>query len=247
MKVICKKSTARLVKGGIYEVNRLIAGSSINRPYLLLKGFGRHSINSFSNMDGTPIERKDWTSPDYNTVSEEIKNTNISDVRVLKKGDLVVCRHQFSKYIDLNKIYKIAEIKYEEKMIAGTWSINHKLRNQSLKIEGYNKWLSPYRFRLCTTQEKRTISLSGLLGDQTGITSVEMKSRRIDRIYGLEKDKIILSTLFSAIVDPSRNNATIIEWAAKKGKRNYDINEKDFEPFSKLKISDIINIFEKNT
>lgn len=63
MKVISKKDTTRLVKGGVYDVLSIKASPAMTKPYLVLKEIGWHPIASFTNMDGTPIERKDWTSP----------------------------------------------------------------------------------------------------------------------------------------------------------------------------------------
>lgn len=244
MKVICKKNTSKLVKGGVYEVHVLRASTNNTRPTLTLKGAGWHSIDNFTNVDGTPIERKDWTSPQKIQHDEELKNTHISDVRVLKKGDPVVCNSQFSKLIDYGKTYKIEDVKHDEQDVKSWSGKMSKLVTQKIKIEGYNRWISPYRFRHCTTQEKRSISLGGLFDEQVDVAVISRKSRKIDRMEKSDKDRVILSTLFSSMFDTSRNNANVIEWAAKKGKKNYDIQESDFKPFLKMKISDIIKMIE---
>lgn len=141
-------------------------------------------------------------------------------------------------------MYRVESVKYEEKQVPSWNGTIHNQVTQSIKIEGYGRWIAPYRFRHCTTQEKRTLSLGGLLDESVEVAVVTKKSRRIERMEKSERDKVILATLFSAIIDGTRNNASVVEWSAKKGKRLYDIQESDVKPFLKMKISDIIKMVE---
>ncbi len=239
MKVIAKKDTKRIVKGCKYDVikitgDRIFIKIGTNRAYL--------SINNFTTIDGKPVPQNNWTSPEYNQSNINYRETLINDVRLLKKGDIVVGRSDTKKFTK-DKMYKVADIYWEE--IPTNWG--SKYTKQKIKIEGYNRWLSTYGFRLCTAQEKRNISLGNIFGDDTikVETDFSEKFRKIDTIEDVnEKNKAIISCIASAILDPSKNSISTLEWAVQKRGKDFGLTMDDIKPFLNKKLSDLVKFFD---
>ena len=70
---------------------------------------------------------------------------------------------------------------------------------QKIKIEGYNRWLNYYRFRLCTKQEKRSLSLGNIFGEKNEVAEVDLKTRKIDKMSDIDKKKTIINCIFSFV------------------------------------------------
>ena len=91
MKIICIKDTSILVKGSVYEVVRLInSGNRVRSSVSIKLPNGKNlycRTQLFTNMDGTPLDKKDWEA-------ERTETLYIKDVRLLKKGDVVICNSE---------------------------------------------------------------------------------------------------------------------------------------------------------
>lgn len=249
MKVLCIKNSAKLVKGAIYDVlsiNTLPPQNSSRYPtrQTVRTSVGLFNADYFKSIDNTDLPQINWESPEYTNSRNDI-SSYIKDVRTLKKGDIVICKWNSSKFFEKGKMYKVSDTLYKlEKKTSHNGSTYHSI-DQKIKIEGYNRWLTTYRFRECNAQEKRTISLSGLFDEEVKTVDLKniKKSRKIDRLTDSEKNRVLLGTLLSGIMDPARNTLSPIEWAAQKKGKNYDICEEDFKPLLNKKLSDIIKMF----
>jgi len=247
MKILCNKNTTRLVKGVEYEALKIRVVNTTSsprfKPTVLVKigdFYHQFSAVGFLRTDGTKIDT-DYTSIAYNKPNSEA----ISDVRVLKKGDYVVCRFE-SKTFDTGKKYKVSEVLYKEtERIYGVSPSfrSYKRVEQKIKLEGSNRWCSPSRFRHCNTQEKRTLSLGSILGEEVSDVT-DKRIRKIDRLEPEERDKAILSTILQGMLDPNRNNMSVSDWIIAKRGSAYGLNQADLKPYLKLKLADILKMME---
>jgi hypothetical protein len=248
MKVISNRNTTRLVKGASYEVleiNTLPDGSRYFRPTIRLKVASssyRFSPIGFKNLDGTPIGKVSWKSSELKNKSTDY--SYINDVRLVSKGDVVVCKRS-SKKFDAGKMYKVDEILYKKETRPRTsGSGTYDSIEQKIKTEGYNRWLNPYAFRLCTPQEKRTLSLCSIFEDETVNVCSDFSTRKIDRLDEKQKNRVILNSVIASLFDPNKNTLSTIEWAVQKKGKQYDLEEKDIKPFLNKKLSDLIKMCE---
>lgn len=239
MKVIAKKQTAKLVKGSEYEVTRLKNSTASKHKSITVKvgDVSYHSNpNNFTMLDGKDLPLRDWNSSDV----ENLESTYINDVRKVKKGDIVICKYSSKLFIPGN-MYRISDILYEEKQVKTTWSQTPRtIKCQKIKVEGYNGWLSPHRFRTCTSQEKRSISLGGLLGETVNIDTKFAKVRKIDRYDEKTQTKVIIQCLVNSIMDPSRHEMSVIDWTLQKVGKKEDLNMDDLKKVLNKKFSQLI-------
>lgn len=231
MRVICKTNTSKLVKGATYEVARLWNKNSGSRARVSIKGFGSYVVKNFTQMDGTPLPQIDWEDP-------SIKNTHwnagyIKDPETLKKGDIIACRWD-TKYLTAGKKYRISEVNTVERTYGSS-----KHKETKIKVEGFNRWLNPWRFRTLSQEETRDLSLNEIF-DSHESYNVDKSIRKIDTVSKELSRKVILNTLFNSITDPHRNNLSVIDWAAQKLGRKWDLNQDDFKPYLELTINQII-------
>lgn len=230
MRVICKTNTTKLVKGATYQVVMLRNSSGKGR--VALKGLGNYVVKNFTQVDGTPLPQIDWQDPSHKNLSQN--SGYIREPEKIKKGDVLVCRWD-SKYLTAGKMYRVSDIvTTETKYISGRY------KETKIKVEGFNRWLNPYRFRLPNQEETRDLSLNEIF-ETPQVLSVDKSIRKIDTVSSEKAREIILNSLFSAMMDPYRNNLSVVEWATQKSGKKWSLTEKDFEPFLKLTIQDIIN------
>lgn len=240
MKVICNTNTTKLVKGATYDVV-LISNATSTRPNFIIK-VGDHnyrtSIKSFTNLDGTPIIN-DYKSNKEEVVEDYRLRLNDKDMKDLKKGDYVVAMSS-SKTIERGRMYIVSEVHFVEKQFTRSWSTNTYTKTEAkLKVNGYGGWLSPYRFRKLSVQESRDIALSSVMDEDVKVDRANV-DRRIDRQNEDRKRQMVLGCLFSAIMDPYRNNMSVLEWAVKRTGKKYSINEEDLKPYLNMKLSQIV-------
>lgn len=234
MRVICKTNTSKLVKGATYQVTRLSNKNGGNRARVQIQGLGSYVVKNFTQMDGTPLPQVDWEDPSIRNQSNI--SSYIKEPHLIKKGDVLVCRWD-SKYLTSGKKYKVSEIvTTERKYGSGTT-----YKETKIKVEGFNRWLNPYRFRLPSTEEMRDLSLNEIFETPESYV-VDRSVRKIDTIDSVKAKKIILSTLFNAMLDSHRNNLSITEWATQKIGRKWDIDQKDFEPYLNLTLQELIDL-----
>jgi hypothetical protein len=234
MRVICKTNTTKLVKGATYEVERLWNKNQNKKGRVLLKGLGFYVVNNFTQMDGTPLPKIDWEDP--NLKNQQYNIGYNKEPHTLKKGDVVVCRWD-SKCLLSGKMYRISDVVTTEK----SYGSGLVYKETKIKIEGFNRWLNPYRFRFLNREEFRELSLNKIFETPQQL-SVDKSIRKIDTIEPIKKRKIILNILFNAILDQYRNNLTIIEWAVQKKGKKWDLTEEDFKPYLHLNLQEIIEL-----
>lgn len=234
MRVICKTNTTKLVKGATYEVARLWNKNSGNRARVSLKGLGSYVVKNFTQMDGTPLPQIDWEDPTFK--NQQYNTGYIKEPHTLKKGDIIACRWD-SKYLTSGKMYRISDIVTTEK----SYGSGSKYKETKIKIEGFNRWLNPYRFRLLSQEESRDLSLNEIFETPQEL-SVDKSVRKLDTIESIKQRKIILSILFGAILDQYRNSLTITEWAVQKTGKKWDLTEEDLKPYLHLTLQEIIEL-----
>ena len=245
MKILSNINTTRLVKGSTYDVLSMDTLSKYPVVTILVgNSIARFSASGFKNVDGSELDKKKWKSPDYDD-----SNKFISDVRLLKKGDVIICISA-TKHLLENKMYRVSDIFYKEterryNYIPAGSSLpkTYIEKEQKIKIEGYNRWLSTYKFRFCNNKEKREISLGKIFGESVEI-DVDFSMRKIDKIEKKKKNQIIINTIFNSIMDPNKNNLSSIEWAIQKTGKKFDITESDIKPFLNMKLTELIKVYE---
>lgn len=232
MKALCIRNTKRLVKGAIYDVARL---SNLNSPtqrkpspkiwVKINGGFCLFTMNNFTLENGDDFPKINWESDEYRQIANEYSQSRI-DSKSIKKGDYVVYRRNSHKALVTNNKYKVTDVReIQHKSYGGsTWS------ELEIQVEGSSRYYKQYSFRKCTVQETREISLGEVLGEETDVSKVLDKTqRKIDQYDDTTKERILTKVLFSAALDPNRNNMTIVQWACAKIGSNLSIEEKDFE------------------
>jgi len=245
MRILCIKNTSVLVKGSIYEVVRLYNQITNNRPKVWIELPSKQILNaspkSFTNLDGTPIDRKDWSRPVVDYLSTKIK-----DVRLLKKDDIIIGNSNQTKTFEFGKMYKVEETFYNQEMVTRPWSKTpFPVTTQKVRIQGYgNRWIMTDRFRLPNQQERRSTSLDMVFENPIPVIT-DFKVRRIDTMTESARNKTILFLLMDTMRNGSRNNMNVIDWTL-RGRRGkfYDLDKKDIEPLLDRKLSEIIKMFD---
>jgi hypothetical protein len=230
MQVLCVKGTKRLVKGCIYEVesisNLRLHHQQRFYPMVKIKGIASFTINNFKLPDGSELPKINWTDPNIITFKSDynsILNISIGDVVVFKSND--------SRTLVNGNKYRVVDIKRTD--------ARNVYRAIDIKVDGNNRWVKSYNFRVCSDQEKRELSINILFDSNTEELKVT-KKRKIDNFIGEEKDNILLKILFDAMNDRYRNNMTILEWAINKSGYIYNLNKDDFKEILDKKVGDFI-------
>lgn len=231
MRVICKTNTTKLVKGATYEVLRLSNRVGNNRASVSIKGLGTYVVKNFTQIDGTPLPNIDWTDPSVQ--QSQRTNEYIKKPEELKVGEILACRYD-SKYLESGKKYKISHVNTIER----SYGSGSKYKETKIKVEGFNRWLNPWRFRKLNQEESRDLSLNEIFETPQNFT-VDKSIRKIDTMDESRKRKIVLSTLFNSILDPYRNSLSIIDWAVQKTGKKWDLKIEDFKPYLGLTLQEI--------
>ena len=238
MKVICVKNTKRLVKGAIYEVDKIVAkpttlaNKRMRSKSILVNINGssyRFRTNNFKTEDGKDIPEIDWESDakkesdSQSRYLNRVKNT-------IKSGDYVICLSNNHKYIVYGNKYRVSEVDIQN-IVPPRYSFRSELIR--IKLEGDSKFYSSNSFRCCTVQEARDTSLKVVFGEPTEIKIPLSKSdRKIDQYDEQTKFKKLVKTVMLAYIDPNRNNMSVVEWACKKTQPGLSITKDDFGYYS---------------
>lgn len=254
MKVLCVKGTKRLVKGSVYDVKSLTNKNNSNttwfRPNISILGpdnsfLGNFVVSNFTQLDGSKIPEINWVS---NITTQDLFKS--VDAENLKKGDIVVYRGgNNSKTYNNNQKYKINDIKITSRTV-NTMSyqtgqnVARVYKDKYIKIEGSNRWVKEWNFRLPSIQETRTLSLNVLFDENKEELAVNKNKRKIDHFTGVEKDSILVKILFESMNDKYRNNMTILEWGINKIGNKYSLTKDDFKHLLSKKLEDIVKYLE---
>lgn len=238
MKVISKKSTKRLVKGGEYEVVSLWNDGTSNiyrEGQLEIKGIGLFKVNAFTTIDGSEIPQSK-------------KDTPLVEFSDLKKGDILVAKFSNKSLIKGN-LYVISETKIvkKRKMMYNKRIMDYD--NNVVKFEGFSSWVtySRYRFELASGSVVRDISINEILGTKSKGRSVVRKSykRSFDGLDSGNKNRVLFESICAAATDKYRNNLNVLDWAIDKSGSNYGICKKDFDKILELSLGDVIKLIDK--
>lgn len=236
MIVISKKDNRRLIAGQSYETdffdNQAVKSQNgYGHGRISIKGIGYYGVENFTKADGSELPQILY---DTRAKFEIIKAED------LKKGDIIVCtRDNNYKYLIKDGKYRIEDVSIVEKK--NRYS-NIPITEGLIKLEGYNRWIkwNHWSFRKLTTQESREISLSQILDKEENF-SVEYKSKYEQ---SQNKEKILIETIASSILDPHRHHLSVIDWGVHKVKKNYNITKEDFDSLLDMKFSDILSKVE---
>lgn len=239
MIVICKKPTKKLVKGLRYEVHNLYNDGRNQRwleSKVEIKGLGRYSVENFTDVDGKPLPKINIIRP-----REVLRTLEFSD---LKEGDILVCTSETYKTLVKGAMYRIEKLTDKvttHKNYAGnTYNSSYK----TVKFVGIKRALkfSSWRFRKLSASENREISLNTLLtGERAKILTSRV--RKID--FVTNKNLELMNIISKSLLDGSRHQLSIVDWAIQKTGTNFDVNSDDFKPLLSMTLADILQSIEK--
>jgi len=230
MKVISKKSNKKLLKDHVYETDffnndKSTVGVRYDFKRISIVGKGNYNVDNFTLTNGDPIPLKLYDSK---------KKSNITDVKDLKKGDIIVCLsdNRFKYLIEGGK-YRIKDLLINS---TNTWV------SGSIKIEGYDRWLrwSQFTFRKLSIQEKRDLSLSQIFDKEENF-SVEFK-RKFEQKE--DKDRVLIETIAKSILDRHRHDLGLIDWACDKNGGHLKVTPEDFKHLMDKPLKEIIEIID---
>ena len=247
MKVICKTNTKKLVKGATYDVLQLTnintSGHTYFRPYIVIKitdaTSESYSVNNFTTVDGKNLPETNWTSPSYLPPQSYI-DTSIDET--IKKGDYVCYRHNKSTTFHKGSVYLVTDVKIDKKEYITHWTgvpQKHVSTTIFIKVEGSNRWIKSYSFQKAPSDVARNIALQKILDEKTDAEKAGT-IRKIDKYTGQQKERIIFRVISESIIDPNRNNMSILDWAIKKCGSVYGITLEDLQPILNKNLNTII-------
>ncbi len=231
MKVISKKSTRRLVKGGVYNVIQIWNDGTSN-PYregkCEIEDIGYScKTEDFTNEDGTPI----------GSVKFEVKRDNyFSD---LKNGDILVSKYDAGKSFVKDQMYVVEDTKEISKNHTGIYG-NRTTVSRYVKFQGFPRWykFSPWRFQPLPKERVREISLDEILLNKKSPTITKRENRSIDSIEN--RDALLIKILSNSVSDKYRKNLGVIDWAVEKIGNKYGVQKKDFDHLLEVPLKDIL-------
>lgn len=229
MKVISKKSSKKLLKGGEYiadSFNNTTVGQrwTINR--IKIKGFGNYLCRDFTDVDGKPLPQINYVNQE--SVSNMVERFNCEDLKV---GDIVVCNVDSYKYLLKGAKYRVSKI-----IESSSW-------NAMINLEGYGRSIrfTNWSFRRLTIQEIREIALSSIFDTPEKFS--------VDFVRKFEKEnnqvKILVETIAKSIIDPYRHQLDVVDWGIAKNKTQ-SLKKSDFENILQLPLSEVLKMYENS-
>lgn len=236
MIVISKVANKKLIKGHRYEVQNLWNDGTNQRwveGKIQLLGFGRYSVDSFTDTNGSPISKINYTS----TQPQIERFIKYEDCKV---GEILVCNSDQYKTLAKDSMYKIEKLTKVETEVSG-WGGNKWIRkDESIKFEGINRKLkfNGWAFRKLTPEESRNISLGSILNGEEPAIVKTADIRKIDIV--VNKEKALMEAISKTILDENRHHLSIIDWTCQKTGDKLRINPGDFKELLEMKLSDIL-------
>jgi hypothetical protein len=229
MRVISKKSTTRLVKGGEYEITQIWndGDSKYMEGRCIIKDIGTFEVKDFIMTDGSPIGR----------MKIEVKREYFSD---LKKGDIIVSNYDVGKSFVKDQMYVVEDTK----STTTPTEYGRMSTTNYIKFEGFPRWyiFNSWKFRQLTKEKAREISIDGILSSKKPPTITKRPKRSIDVLEN--KDEILIKVLSESICGKYRNNLGVVDWAVEKVGNKFGIQKKDFDHLMKMSLEDIIKIVD---
>lgn len=241
MIVISKVANKKLLKGHRYEVQNLWNAGNNQRwveGKIQLVGFGRYSVDSFTDSSGNPIAKVNYTSTQPQ-VERFIKYEDC------KEGEILVCNSDHYKTLAKGSMYKIEKLEKteSEKNVWGGRSWTH--TETTIKFEGIKRKLkfNGWAFRKLTTEESRNISLGSILTGEEPLIVKTTDIRKIDIV--VNKEKALMEAISKTLLDENRHHLSIIDWTCQKTGEKMRIKPEDFKDLLDMKLSDILEKFDK--
>lgn len=241
MIVISKVANKVLLKGHRYEVQNLW-NAGTNQRWLegkvQLIGFSRYSVDSFTDENGNPLPKTNYTSV-VRPVERFIKFEDCKD------GEILVCNSDHYKTLAKGSMYKIEKLEKKETEKTGwngrTWTHSE----FTVKFEGIKRKLkfNGWAFRKLTQEESREISLGSILSGQDPVIVKTTSIRKIDMVDN--KEKALMEVIAKTILDSNRHHLSVVDWSCQKTGEKLRINPDDFKDLLDMKLSDIIEKIEK--
>lgn len=241
MIVVAKVSNKKLLKGHRYEVQNLWNNGTNQRwveGKIQLVGFGRYSVDSFTDTNGNPL-------PNTNYVSSQPQVERFIKFEDCKEGEILVCNSDHYKTLAKGSMYKIEKLEKTETEKNGWGGRKWTHTETTIKFEGIKRKLkfNGWAFRKLTSEESREISLGAILtGEQPKIIKTT-DIRKIELV--LNKEKALMEILSKTILDENRHHLSIIDWSCQKTGEKMRINPDDFKDLLDMKLSDILEKIEK--
>jgi hypothetical protein len=239
MNIICKKPTSKLIKGATYEVELLYnngTNTSWKEGRVRVKDVsGFYSVNNFTSMDGTPVQKINLGTPVV------IEVTKFEDLKV---GDVLVCKSDSYKTLIKNGYYKIERLDSIDKPVRyGNNTFVHK--EQKIKLQGVKRVLkfNSWCFRKLSVQELRDANLNELLNNQPLKVISEPIKRKIDHLEN--KEAALIETLCLSILDKNRHKLSIVDWTCEKVGTKLGLSKVDFSELLEMPLKDILEYVER--
>ena len=239
MIVISKIENKRLIKGHRYEVQDLWNSGSNQRwveGKVHLVGFGRYSVDSFTDDNGNPLPKTNYSSNKQAPISIRFEDC--------KEGEILICNTDRYKTLTKGAMYKIQSLKSVEFESSGFNGRKFIRVENTIKFEGFNRYLkfNGWSFRKLTPGESREISLSSILnGEEPNIIKTK-DIRGID--LSLNKYKSLMEIISKTILDSNRHHLSIIDWSCKKTGDKLKIIPEDFNELLNMTLSEILEKLE---
>lgn len=240
MIVTSKIENKRLLKGHRYEVQDLW-NSGTNQRWIEGKvhliGFGRYSVDSFTDDNGNPL-------PKINYSSNTTQNPRFIKFEDCEEGEILICNTEHYKTLTKGLMYKIQSLKSVEFEVKGFNNNKYTRVENSIKFEGINRYFkfNGYSFRKLTPGESREISLSSILNNEEPNIIKTKDIRGID--FSLNKEKVLMETISKTILDKNRHHLSIIDWSCQKIGDKLKIKPDDFNELLNMTLSEILEKLE---
>ena len=231
MIVIPTRDKGKLLKGMKYTAS-FVHNNGRNPSYsegtLYIPGFGRQSVELFTDEEGNPIPKVN-----YSTYTECYPST-------LKSGDILICKSDIYKNLINGNLYRIESITGIQKV-----SRYRNWTERQIKFEGHNRKINfnSWRFKKLPTDEARELALNAVLNDEVVDLKVDTKVRKIDVIP--DKDKRLILFLAKSIID-SKRRLGAIDWACEKMNSNLGIKKEDYDKFMEMPLKEILEIVKQD-
>ena len=236
MIVVSKIANKKLLKGHRYEVQNLWNNGTNQRwveGKVQLVGFGRYSVDNFTDSSGNPI-------PKTNYVSTQPQVERFIKYEDCKVGEILVCNSDHYKTLAKGSMYKIEKLEKTETEKNGWGGRSWKHVETTIKFEGIKRKLkfNGWAFRKLTTEELRNISLGAILTGEEPTIVKTTDIRKIDMVAN--KEKSLMEVIAKTILDENRHHLSIIEWSCQKTGEKMRIKPEDFKDLLDMKLSDIL-------
>jgi hypothetical protein len=236
MIVVSKIANKKLLKGHRYEVQNLWNNGTNQRwveGKVQLVGFGRYSVDNFTDSSGNPI-------PKTNYVSTQPQVERFIKYEDCKLGEILVCNSDHYKTLAKGSMYKIEKLEKTETEKNGWGGRSWKHTETTIKFEGIKRKLkfNGWAFRKLTTEELRNISLGAILTGEEPTIVKTTDIRKIDMVAN--KEKSLMEVIAKTILDENRHHLSIIEWSCQKTGEKMRIKPEDFKDLLDMKLSDIL-------